>query len=268
MEGYGKVVDTDASTRGTLDHLIRTDPSSRFAQWRRADGTWVARNDVYVVGPAPAAPYPQMQQLTPGSHGAYAGAFGPEVGIGATLGDHYPPLDTVVLVKYAAGGKSLRNDFRPPSAGDTGSYFSGMVSEILAVMAGLPTAVAFAGQPILLEGFFWFQGWNDLGEPNGYGQLLQSLVADLRTELGAPLLPVVVSSTGNGYDGARETLVSEQEAGAVASSPAAFVETRQYLMAEADSPGGGLHHWHGNAESYLLIGEAMGEAMRTLLSSR
>jgi len=47
--------------------------------------------------------------------------------------------------------------------------------------------------------------------------------------------------------------------------PAAFVPTHQFLYPESESPAGGLHHWHGNAESYLRIGKAMGEALVELL---
>ena len=60
-----------------------------------------------------------------------------------------------------------------------------------------------------------------------------------------------------------------QEAGAKAArrrGPTAYVETRDFLRAAEDSPNTGHgHHWYGNSESYLLVGDAMGAAMVKLL---
>ena len=45
-----------------------------------------------------------------------------------------------------------------------------------------------------------------------------------------------------------------------------FVPTGDFGRPAEDSPNRGHgHHWFGNAESYLLIGDAMGLAMRELL---
>ena len=40
--------------------------------------------------------------------------FGPELQFGHVVGEHF--ADPVLLIKTAWGGKSLANDFRPPSA--------------------------------------------------------------------------------------------------------------------------------------------------------
>lgn len=262
MEGHGKLEDDrDARVKGTLDHHLRTSPSSRFASWR-SNGEWVARDGVYVIGNAPASAWPpQVRPLTPGLHGAYPGAIGPELSIGALLGDHYP-FDPVLLVKVAVGGRSLRYNFRPPSAGpvdgrQTGELYQAMVDETLRVMAGIGDGSALPGLeglPASLEGFFWFQGWNDLGEPDGYGKLLEQLLADVRADLGVTELPVVVGATGNGYEGARQKLTAEQRAAAEATANAAYVPTRSYLRDPSDSPNDALHHWHDNALTYMEIG--------------
>ena len=48
--------------------------------------------------------------------------------------------------------------------------------------------------------------------------------------------------------------------------PAAYVETEDFLRPAEDSPNTTHgHHWFGNAESYLLVGDALGEAMVGLL---
>ncbi len=52
------------------------------------------------------------------------------------------------------------------------------------------------------------------------------------------------------------------------SGTARYVPTRAFLRAAEDSPNTGHgHHWFGNAESYLRVGDAMGQAMVGLLKS-
>ena len=48
----------------------------------------------------------------------------------------------------------------------------------------------------------------------------------------------------------------------------AFVETSAFARPREQSPNVGHgHHWFGNAESYFLIGDALGQAMTELLSA-
>jgi alpha-galactosidase len=44
----------------------------------------------------------------------------------------------------------------------------------------------------------------------------------------------------------------------------AFVGTKRFWREAADSPTGQGYHWNTNAETYYLIGEAMGQSMLTL----
>ena len=46
----------------------------------------------------------------------------------------------------------------------------------------------------------------------------------------------------------------------------AFVGTKAFWRDVADSPNNHGYHWNSNAETYTLIGEAMGRAMIRLLS--
>jgi hypothetical protein len=45
----------------------------------------------------------------------------------------------------------------------------------------------------------------------------------------------------------------------------AFVGTRAFWRPEEQSPSQQGYHWNTNAETYYLIGEAMGEAIKKLL---
>ena len=162
-------------------------------------------------------------------------------------------------------------DFRPPSAGgEVGECYLRMIEEyrvaIDSYRARFPELAAFEPE---LAGFVWFQGWNDMfteGALDAYAGNLIHLIKDLRDEMDAPLLPFVVGQTGNANS---EELWAAQEAATLAaefSGRASYVPTRAFLRPAEDSPNTGHgHHWFGNAESYLRIGDALGKAMVTLL---
>ena len=44
------------------------------------------------------------------------------------------------------------------------------------------------------------------------------------------------------------------------------IETRDFFRPPEQSPTGASYHWNSNAETYLLIGQGMGEAMKELLT--
>jgi alpha-galactosidase len=99
-------------------------------------------------------------------------------------------------------------------------------------------------------------------------------IRDLRKDLESPQLPVVIAETG--MAGPTEThpralaLMSAQAA--VAKHPefqgnVAFVETKTFWRSTEQSPNNQGYHWNSNAETYYLIGEAMGEAMKSLLTA-
>ena len=48
----------------------------------------------------------------------------------------------------------------------------------------------------------------------------------------------------------------------------AFVGTRTFWSPQEQSPSGQSYHWNTNAETYYLIGDAMGKAMLGLLNSK
>jgi alpha-galactosidase len=48
----------------------------------------------------------------------------------------------------------------------------------------------------------------------------------------------------------------------------AFVGTKSFWRDQSVSPSGQGYHWNTNAETYYLIGEAMGNAMQTLCETK
>ena len=102
-----------------------------------------------------------------------------------------------------------------------------------------------------------------------YAKNLEHLIRDVRRDLGAPALPVVVGETGNAD---HEEFRASQAAGTRHKDfrgNVTFVPTRAFLRKAEDSPNVTHgHHWFGNAESYLLVGDALGRAALALQASR
>ena len=94
-------------------------------------------------------------------------------------------------------------------------------------------------------------------------------VLALRAECADPTLPFVVGETGNMdnatlRDGQRDACDDPRVGPFVR-----FVPTREFLREPADSPNTSHgHHWFGNAESYLRIGDALGAALGELVDAR
>lgn len=277
MEGHG-VVDLDDARdynggRGNLASFVRA-PQHREA-WGHllaADGAWAVRDDVFVAY--------RTEQGTDKNGPLSVGFavyddrrhFGPELGIGHVLGQRF--AEPVLLVKTAWGGKSLAKDFRPPGAGgETGPYYTRMLAEYRAAVAAIPQRLPqFAAHEPKLQGFVWFQGWNDACDDKAaaeYEANLVHLIRDLRSVFADAQLPVVVGETGN-HD--NRVLRDAQRNGCLHAEVRAgtlFVPTAHFLRAPADSPNTTHgHHWFGNGESYLRIGDALGRAMGDLVEAR
>jgi len=266
--------------KGTLKSLLK-DPkqAARFAYLQKAEGQWTVRDDVQVryqpqhgalkVGPLTLGftPYEDRHH------------FGPELQFGHVVGNHLE--NPVLLVKTAWGGKSLYADFRPPSAGGTvGPYYLRMVAEVRAALTNLSTDFPkWAGNGFELAGFVWYHGWNDGVQPDTavpeYGQNLVHLIQDFRKEFDAPKLPVVIGEmTGPWKEAPGAWNKLRQAQAAVAARPefqgnVRFVATHDFVRRPEDSPNPTHgHHEFGNAETYLLVGDALGQAMVELISGK
>ena len=279
MQGQA-VVDLDGRDyndgKGTL-RTVLADPAqaARFPQLRAADGTWAVRDDVMVRYQLEDGPL--LRGALGVGYSVYADQhhFGPELQFGHVVGDRLE--QPVLLVKTAWGGKDLYRDFRPPSAGGaTGPYYTRMLAELRAALSNLPVEFpALAGRGYELAGMVWYQGWNDGCDPQHavpeYEQNLVHLIHDVRTDLGAPDLPVVVGElTGPWVDAPGEWNLLRKAQAAAAARPefagsVAFVPTHDFVRKPEDSPNPGHgHHEFGNAETTLLVGQALGEAMLKL----
>ncbi len=277
MEGQA-VVDLKGKdyndARGTLEQVM-SDPvhTAMYQHLRTADGRWTTREDVWVRyqrehGPLLAGPLGIGFSVYGDPH-----HFGPELQFGHVMGDALE--EQVLLIKTAWGGKSLFVDFRPPGSGGTvGPYCTKMIAEIREALAQLKTDFpSYADQGYEIAGFVWYQGWNDGCMPKTaavpeYEQNLVNLIHDVRRELKVPKLPVVIGElTGPWVTAPPEWTKLRQAQAAAAQRPefegsVAFVETHDFVRKPEASPNPGHgHHEFGNAETYFLVGDALGKAM-------
>jgi alpha-galactosidase len=278
MEGQA-VADLDGKDynegKGTLTALMR-DPAKapQFKHLKDAQGKWAVRGDVWVrykreTGPLLHGPLTLGFAVYGGPH-----HFGPELQFGHVMGDYLD--DQVLLIKTAWGGKSLQKDFRPPSSGGTvGPFYTEMIGHVKQVLADLRKEFPdYDGKGYELAGFGWHQGWNDgctVAATDEYEKNMANFIRDVRKDLGAKDLPFVIANSGfagREQKNPRRLGIMAAQAGAAAlpefKGSVVCVETRDFFRPQEESPSRQVYHWNGNAETYFLIGDVMGEAMKKL----
>ena len=254
--------------KGSLEWLTKNPATApHYRHLRNDDGSWKQRDDVQICF------LDRRGSLQPG-YGSTQNKIGPELGFGCCIGDAFD--EPVLLIKIAWGGKSLAEDFRPPSLeGKTGLYYTKLLEHTKNVLRQADQLFPqLTGRTFLLEGFGWHQGWNDRINQSfndAYEHNMIQFIKDVRRDLKEPVLPFVIAETG--MSGPEEkhpralSLMAAQKA--VADLPefkgnVAFVSTRNFYRPANESPSSQAYHWNNNAETYYLIGEHMGHAMLRL----
>ena len=269
----------DLEPKGDLETVTKKD--KKFQYLIDDEGKWTVRNDVYfqearLVEDGKGCPLSAAanSMCLPKSR-----SIGPEVGFGYVMGTFHD--EQVLLIKTAQGNRSLGFDFRPPSGRldpkneNEGMEYRLMVKGVLNTLAKIDKVVpGYKGQGYEISGFGWFQGHKDLGSSKqDYESNLVNLINDLRKDLNAPKMRVVVAPVGfHGYrigtgkwnwKGVWEAQMAVGDpkqhpefAGTVAS-----VDTRDFWLEAGESPAEQDYHYNRNAETYMLVGEAMGRAM-------
>jgi alpha-galactosidase len=247
-----------------------------------AKGEWTVRQDVYFQE-ARLAKDGKGSPLSAISNGK---SIGPELGFGHVLGTFHG--EQVLLIKTAQGNRSLGFDFRPPSSGRTdpdnqfeSAEYKLMIEGVSKTLNNIAKVVpGYKGQGYEIAGFVWFQGHKDSFSEvliEEYEKNLSNLINDVRKEFKLPKLPTVVATIGFGGHNMQEKFLNIHQAqmavGDAKKHPeyggnVASVDTRDFWREIDESPKGEDYHYNRNAETYMLIGDALGRAMVRILGGK
>jgi alpha-galactosidase len=268
---------TDLLGNGDLEAVAKRE--GKFPWLVGEDGNWTVRNDVYFQE-ARLAKDGKGSPLSATSNGK---SIGPELGFGHVLGTYHD--EQVLLIKTAQGNRSLGFDFRPPSSGRTDAdnkfeavEYKLMVEGVRKTLDNIDKVVpGYKGQGYEIAGFVWFQGHKDSYTEQAiaeYEKHLVNLINDVRKEFKTPKLPAVVATVGFGGhnmpDKFLRILKAQMAVGNAKQHPeyagtVATVDTRDFWREVDESPTNQDYHYNRNAETYMLIGDALGRAMVGLL---
>jgi len=179
------------------------------------------------------------------------------------------------------GNRALGYDFRPPSSGrnDPDSKWESleyklMLEGVHKTLGKIDKVVpGYKGQGYEIAGFVWWQGHKDSFTPEliaEYEKNLVNLINDVRQEFKSPKLPVVIASVSFGGHNMSEKFVKIFQAQMAVGDPSkhpklagtvASVDTRDYWREVDESPQNQDYHYNRNAETYVLVGDALGRAM-------
>ena len=132
-----------------------------------------------------------------------------------------------------------------------------------------------------IAGFVWWQGHKDQGSAvyaERYEQNLVRLIKSLRGEFKAPDAPFAIATIGfGGWDMAGDAVTVANAQLAVSGEKGKYpefkgnvktVEIRDFWRPAAQSPKEQDFHYNQNAETYMLVGEALGKGMVGLLEKK
>ena len=297
MLGFGRISGDD----GSLDHAVRN--KGLYPYLIDAAGKWTTRGDVRnvrVMGSGTGA----MRRFNNEWLTVTEGKIGPEIGIGHVLGastkapvmllkscignralgwDLLPPgsdgfefTDSKGVTWVHPGYGESPERWVKGSEPETISWYAGMqydgdIARAQQVLAELdrhyPSAEAYE-----IAGFFWWQGDRDsrssaLSEQ--YERNLVHLIKRLREDFSAPEARFVCATLGQTAKGAagNEGMILDAMLAVDGRSGKypEFSGNVATVYAHPLSRGGGSGgHYDGNAETYMNVGQAMGEAMAEL----
>ena len=269
---------TDLLGHGDLEAVAKRE--GKFPWLVDDEGNWTVRNDVYFQE-ARIAKEGRGCPLSATSNGR---SIGPELGFGHVMGAFHD--GQVLLIKTAMGNRALGFDFRPPSSGRTDPNnkwesleYKLMVEGVRKTLDGIDKIVpGYKGQGYEVAGFVWWQGHKDGGSPQAeYEKHLVNLINDVRREFKAPKMAAVIATVGFGGhrmgDKYLEILKAQMAVGDPKKHPefagtVASVDTRDFWREVDESPRSQDYHYNRNAETYMLVGDALGRAMVGLLGGK
>ncbi len=296
-DGLGWLWRTDIP--GTLDTVVKVD--KKFPHLIDGKGNWTVRNDVIYKGVISAV---AQGPLTVGLQGNTIGPelqFGHIMGhyhdepvllIKASIGNRSLGWDILPpgSERFTYEGRTYAGYRDSPDSwveGEpkkevnwyAGKQYDEYVDAIHDVLDHFSTLFPqYREQGYEVAGFVWWQGHKDgdAAHASRYEQNLVSLIKSWRKEFKAPQAPFVLATIGfDGWEmaGPHVTVAEAQlsVSGETGNYPefagnVLTVETRDFWRDASISPSGQGYHYNRNAETYLLVGDALGRGMVELLT--
>lgn len=281
---------------GSLKTLVKF--GGKYPYLMNDKGQWTARDDVYYRGVVTAT----------GSRwlGVAGGRIGPELGFGHSVGGAID--EPVLVLKTSQGNRSLGWDFLPPGSKQyeyDGKIYAGYKESPLSwdkgsepepinwyagkqydecfkaaheVLDNFDTQFPhWKGRGYEIAGFAWWQGDKDrynLAHAKKYEENLVHLIKTLRREFKAPKAKFIVATLGqtekDSTDVNEKLILDAQLAvdGAAGKYPDFKGNVGTVFTHPLSQGGASNSHYNGNAQTYMDVGLAMGEAMVGLLSGK
>lgn len=188
--------------------------------------------------------------------------YGPELSLGHILHQAFPK-DEIIILKVVQGGSDLHEQWRSPSAearlgaAEQESLYPKLISHVRELIDNpgqfLPKYASGPKPEIVLEAFFWFQGFNDIVAggtvfADHYEANLSDLLNDVRSDLNAADLPVVIGQSAP--DSPNGLKVQEAQARVAQNLPHCKIIVTSDLS----------NYFHFDSGSHIIIGERMGKA--------
>jgi len=293
MVGLGKITGSEVS----LENAVKE--KKKFTYLVDDAGMWAERKDVRYVRMMSGKGPLNNEWMTVKT----CKTIGPEFGIGHAVGNAVEA--PVMILKSCIGNRSLGWDLLPPGSErfeENGKVYAGYKESPDSWAKGTePKPIAwYAGKQydddtadakkVLADlgkhypdatkyevaGFFFWQGEKDGGNPAHAGRYEQNLVRfikQLRTDFKSPDAKFVLATLGEsvkGSEGNGGKILNAQLA--VDGKSGKYPEFKGNVATVYANPlslgGSGNSHYGGNAETYMNVGEAMGQAMVELLKSK
>ncbi|MCF7675324.1 MAG: sialate O-acetylesterase [Akkermansiaceae bacterium] len=290
MVGLGNV--------GTLEEAVKT--KSKYPYLIDEGGAWTQRMDVRNVFVMCSGNSPANDQHNDWMSVSNRNRTGPEHGIGHALGNAINA--PVMILKSCIGNRSLGWDLLPPGSesykfkGETQAGYRGTAADpegkgeraagewyagcqydgdVAAAKKVLENLAAYypEGKSYEVAGFFFWQGEKDCGSEahaERYEKNLIQFIKALRKDFDAPNSKFVLATLGEAKKGEGGTKgeITDAQMAVDGKKNKEFKGNVATVFSNPFCHGGsGNSHYDGNAETYMDVGEAMGQAMAELLKN-